>query len=239
MTTAATAICRLTADISAHRPLDSLRRWAGGPLRRIPDRPRRGRLGRPRAGAGVDRGARGAAGGRQADRLRHQQPGAAARRLRGAAAAGLGVEVGPEQVVTAGDGRRPPGRRGGRAGRQRLRDRRRAAEGDGRGEGWRCSRARPAARRDVVVVSGHRGFDYDELLTAKLALRPRRRLSRHQPRPDDADARRRAGRAPARSWPRSRPPAAASPRSPASRSATSSRSPSSASAHSRLFLSRG
>ena len=41
----------------------------------------------------------------------------------------------------------------------------------------------------MVVVSGHRGFDYDELLTAKLALDRGAALVRDQPRPDAADAR--------------------------------------------------
>ncbi len=47
---------------------------------------------------------------------------------------------------------------------------------------------------DVVVVSGHRGFDYAELLTAKRALDRRRGAGRDQPRPDDADAGRRVAR---------------------------------------------
>ena len=40
----------------------------------------------------------------------------------------------------------------------------------------------------VVVVSGHRGFDYEELLTATLALQRGATARRHQPRPDAADA---------------------------------------------------
>ena len=40
----------------------------------------------------------------------------------------------------------------------------------------RCSRARRRVEADVVVVSGHRGFDYEELLTATLALQGGREL---------------------------------------------------------------
>ena len=42
-----------------------------------------------------------------------------------------------------------------------------------------------------MVASGHRGFDYDELLTATLALQARGDAVRDQPRPDPADAGRR------------------------------------------------
>jgi glycerol 3-phosphatase-2 len=81
----------------------------------------------------------------------------------------LGVEVGPEQVVTAG-----------------MAVARMAAEAAGDGGafviGARSLHEMVAAagapvlegeegrRASVVVVSGHRGFDYEELLTAKLAL---------------------------------------------------------------------
>ncbi|MFL5898912.1 MAG: HAD-IIA family hydrolase [Solirubrobacterales bacterium] len=82
----------------------------------------------------------------------------------------LGVEVGAEQIVTAG-----------------VVVARLAAEAAGKGGGAYVLGAAPlkemvvaagalvvegeAAREaDVVVVSGHRGFDYEELRTAKLAL---------------------------------------------------------------------
>jgi glycerol-1-phosphatase len=83
---------------------------------------------------------------------------------------GLGVEVGPDQVVTAGV---VVARLAG------------AAAGAGGGAfvlggtplhemvaatGARLLEGDEARRADVVVVSGHRGFDYEELETAKFAL---------------------------------------------------------------------
>ena len=81
----------------------------------------------------------------------------------------MGVEVGPEQIVTAG-----------------MVVARLACEAAGPGGSAFVIGAAPlkemvgedlvvlegeAGREaDVVIVSGHRGFDYDELLTAKLAL---------------------------------------------------------------------
>ena len=112
----------------------------------LPDRPRRGRLDRPRAGAGLGRDAGGAARRRQGDRLRHQQPGAAARRPTPSGCRGWGSRSDAERIVTAGI---VTARLAGEAAdrRRRLRDRRPAAEGDGRrGRRDRCSRARPAAR---------------------------------------------------------------------------------------------
>jgi len=92
-------------------------------------------------------------------------PEAYAERLRG-----LGVEVGPEQIVTAG---MVVARLAGEA-----------AGGDGRvfvigalalkemvaATGTRLLEGEEAQEADVVVVSGHKGFDYGELRTAKLAL---------------------------------------------------------------------
>ncbi len=83
----------------------------------------------------------------------------------------LGVLVGPEQIVTAG---MVAARLAGEA----------AAAGDGgafvigapalkemvAASGARLLAGEEARGADVVVVSGHRGFDYAELLTAKRAL---------------------------------------------------------------------
>jgi HAD superfamily hydrolase (TIGR01450 family) len=92
-------------------------------------------------------------------------PAAYAERLRG-----MGVEVGPERVVTAGIvaarlAGAAAGPDGGAfvIGREPLKELVAAAgptvlEGEAGGEA------------DVVVVSGHPGFDYEELLTAKRAL---------------------------------------------------------------------
>jgi glycerol 3-phosphatase-2 len=82
---------------------------------------------------------------------------------------GLGVEVGPEQVVTAGTAvarMAAEAADGGGAfviGAPALHEMV-AAAGAAVLEGEAGRQAR------VVVVSGHRGFDYEELLTAKLAL---------------------------------------------------------------------
>jgi HAD superfamily hydrolase (TIGR01450 family) len=92
-------------------------------------------------------------------------PAAYAERLRG-----LGVEVGEEQIVTAG---MVVARLAGEA----------AGEGGGAfvigasalkemvaATGARLLEGKEAWGADVVVVSGHRDFDYDELLAAKRAL---------------------------------------------------------------------
>jgi HAD superfamily hydrolase (TIGR01450 family) len=92
-------------------------------------------------------------------------PEAYAERLRG-----LGVEVGVEQIVTAG---MVVARLGGEAagaggtafviGASALKEMVAAT-------GARLLEGEEAQTADVVVVSGHRGFDYEELLTAKFAL---------------------------------------------------------------------
>jgi HAD superfamily hydrolase (TIGR01450 family) len=92
-------------------------------------------------------------------------PGAYAERLRG-----LGVEVSEEQIVTAG---MVVARLAGEAagpdgsafviGAEALREMVAAT-------GARLLDGEPARQADVVVVSGHRGFDYEQLLNAKLAL---------------------------------------------------------------------
>ncbi len=93
-----------------------------------------------------------------------RRPAAYAERLRG-----MGVEVGPEQVVTAGvvvarlacEAVGP----GGNAfviGAAPLKEM--------VGEDLVVLEGEAGREADVVIVSGHRGFDYDELLTAKLAL---------------------------------------------------------------------
>jgi glycerol-1-phosphatase len=82
----------------------------------------------------------------------------------------LGVEVGPEQIVTAGTvAARLAGEAAGAGGtafvigaaplKQMV-----AATGA------RLLESEEGERADVVVVSGHRGFDYGELKTAKFAL---------------------------------------------------------------------
>ncbi|HET7455481.1 MAG TPA: HAD-IIA family hydrolase [Solirubrobacterales bacterium] len=85
----------------------------------------------------------------------------------------LGVEVGPEQIVTAG------------MAVARLAGEAAAAAGEGgsafvigagplkemvAATGARLLEGEEAEAADVVVVSGHRGFDYGELKTAKFAL---------------------------------------------------------------------
>lgn len=92
-------------------------------------------------------------------------PEAYAERLRG-----LGVAVGPEQVVTAGvvvarlaGEAAGPGGTAFVLGDSPLKQMTAAA-------GARLLEGEEAEGADVVVVSGHRGFDYDELRTAKLAL---------------------------------------------------------------------
>jgi HAD superfamily hydrolase (TIGR01450 family) len=82
----------------------------------------------------------------------------------------LGVEIGPEQIVTAGMvtarlAGEAAGAGGGAfvIGAQPLKEMVAAA-------GARVLEGEAAAAADVVVVSGHRGFDYDELLTSKRAL---------------------------------------------------------------------
>ncbi|MEX2105397.1 MAG: HAD-IIA family hydrolase [Solirubrobacterales bacterium] len=94
-----------------------------------------------------------------------RHPAVYAERLRG-----IGVDVGPERIVTAG-----------------MVVARLAAEAAGPGgsafvigpaalkemvatAGATLLDGEPAREASVVVVAGHRGFDYDELLTAKLAL---------------------------------------------------------------------
>jgi HAD superfamily hydrolase (TIGR01450 family) len=83
---------------------------------------------------------------------------------------GLGVAVGPEQIVTAGVvAARLAGEAAGPGGSAfvlgdtPLREMVAAT-------GARLLEGTDAEEADVVVVSGHRGFDYDELRTAKFAL---------------------------------------------------------------------
>jgi HAD superfamily hydrolase (TIGR01450 family) len=82
----------------------------------------------------------------------------------------LGVEVGLEQIVTAGVAvARLAGEAAGEGGSafvigaEPLREMVAAT-------GTRLLRGEEAEAADVVVVSGHKGFDYDELRTAKFAL---------------------------------------------------------------------
>jgi HAD superfamily hydrolase (TIGR01450 family) len=92
-------------------------------------------------------------------------PEAYAERLRG-----LGVEVGDEQIVTAGTAvARLAGEAAGEGGsvfvigRSALKEMVAAT-------GARLLEGEEAEAADVVVVSGHPGFDYEELKTAKFAL---------------------------------------------------------------------
>lgn len=82
----------------------------------------------------------------------------------------LGVEVGPEQIVTAGVAvARLAGEAAGEGGSAFV-------LGDTplqemvAATGTRLLRGDEAEEADVVVVSGHKGFDYGELKTAKFAL---------------------------------------------------------------------
>jgi HAD superfamily hydrolase (TIGR01450 family) len=82
----------------------------------------------------------------------------------------LGVEVGPEQIVTAGVAvaqlaGEAAGERGSAfvIGAEPLQEMVAAT-------GTRLLQGAEAEEADVVVVSGHRGFDYGELKTAKFAL---------------------------------------------------------------------
>lgn len=89
-------------------------------------------------------------------------PSAYAERLRG-----MGVEVGAERIVTAGMVVARLAAEAGESafviGASTLREM--VAAG-----GTELLEAEAAREADVVVVSGHRGFDYGELLSAKLAL---------------------------------------------------------------------
>lgn len=82
---------------------------------------------------------------------------------------GLGVEVGPERIVTAGmvvarlAGEAAPAGSAFVIGRSALKEMVAAS-------GLRLLEGKEAWEADAVVVSGHPGFDYDELKTAKFAL---------------------------------------------------------------------
>lgn len=82
---------------------------------------------------------------------------------------GMGVEIGPERIVTAGmvAARLAAGAAGAGGafviGASALKEMVAAA-------GPALLEGEDGRSADVVVVSGHRGFDYEELLTAKLAL---------------------------------------------------------------------
>lgn len=92
-------------------------------------------------------------------------PEAYAQRLRG-----LGVEVGAEQIVTAGMVlARLAGEAAGEGGSAFVLGRSALKEMVA-ATGTRLLEGEEAERADVVVVSGHPGFDYGELKTAKFAL---------------------------------------------------------------------
>lgn len=92
-------------------------------------------------------------------------PSAYAERLRE-----LGVEVGEEQIVTAGMVlARLAGEAAGAGGTAFVIGAS-ALKGMVAATGARLLDGEEAQGADVVVVSGHRGFDYEELLTAKFAL---------------------------------------------------------------------
>jgi HAD superfamily hydrolase (TIGR01450 family) len=82
---------------------------------------------------------------------------------------GLGVAVGAEQIVTAGVAvARLAGEAGGDGGAFVLGDA--PLKEMVAATGTRLLEGTDAEQADVVVVSGHGGFDYDELRTAKFAL---------------------------------------------------------------------
>lgn len=92
-------------------------------------------------------------------------PEAYAERLRG-----LGIEVGAEQIVTAGTAvARLAGEAAG-AGGSAFVIGRSALKEMVAARGARLLEGEEAEAADVVVVSGHPGFDYEELKTAKFAL---------------------------------------------------------------------
>jgi len=83
---------------------------------------------------------------------------------------GLGVEVGVERIVTAGTVvARLAGEAAG-AGGSAFVIGRSALKGMVAATGTRLLEGEEAEDADVVVVSGHPGFDYEELRTAKFAL---------------------------------------------------------------------
>jgi glycerol 3-phosphatase-2 len=95
-----------------------------------------------------------------------RQPQAYAERLRE-----LGVEVGPEQIVTAGVVvARLAGEAAAAAGGTAFVIGASALKEMVAATGARLLEGTDAQAADAVVVSGHRGFDYEELLTAKFAL---------------------------------------------------------------------
>jgi HAD superfamily hydrolase (TIGR01450 family) len=82
----------------------------------------------------------------------------------------LGVDVAPEQIVTAGMvAARLAGEAAGTGGSAFVIGAT-ALKGMVAATGTRVLEGEEAREADVVVVSGHRGFDYAELLTAKRAL---------------------------------------------------------------------
>jgi glycerol-1-phosphatase len=83
----------------------------------------------------------------------------------------LGVEVGPEQIVTAGTVvARLAGEAAAAAGGTAFVIGRSALKEMVTATGTRLLQGTEAEQADVVVVSGHPGFDYEELKTAKFAL---------------------------------------------------------------------
>jgi HAD superfamily hydrolase (TIGR01450 family) len=83
---------------------------------------------------------------------------------------GLGVEVGEEQIVTAGTVVAQLAGEAAGAGGTAFVIGATALKEMVAATGVQLLEGEPARGADVVVVSGHRGFDYEELLTAKLAL---------------------------------------------------------------------
>lgn len=82
----------------------------------------------------------------------------------------MGVEVGAERIVTAGEAtanlaaeRTEPGRSAFVIGAPAFHETVAAA-------GLKLVEGEAAREADIVLVSGHRGFDYEELLTATLAI---------------------------------------------------------------------
>jgi glycerol-1-phosphatase len=80
------------------------------------------------------------------------------------------VEVGPERIVTAGEATASLAARQAGAGSTAFVIGVAAFHETVAGAGLQLLEGEAGRKADVVIVSGHRGFDYEELLTATLAL---------------------------------------------------------------------
>ena len=103
--------------------------------------------------------------------------------------AGLGVEVAAQRIVTAGVVSARLAAQAAEPGAGAFVIGSKTLKGMISEAGLAVLEGEAGLEASVVVVSGYRGFDYDQLHTATMAL-ARARADRHQPRPDAADARR-------------------------------------------------